>query len=303
MSIWAAVIDLKTLYCKGEFEIINERVEVQQYLQGKNLHRDIEYRICLLLAKWYYEQGYRTEPEIRAQLKSWAQNNNFYFEVPMKVIASRVIDDKMQLTGDTVVSVSASDIDIILDRFDTYYERVVALGVLCYAKVYADNKGEFKISQSALCHWLQLDKKTARKYMAMLETYGYVKKVGKVETKSWYDTMVVSNVGKYRILVPYKNLGEFEMSDNNIDDLYCKAILGYSLAEEIWYPVDGYNGWYQVSNQYRVKVCERIVGGRIFAERLIKPFKSKSGKLYVNLFGEDGKQKKVMVEKLLKQAS
>lgn len=221
----------------------------------------------------------------------------------MKVIASRVIDGEMKLTGDQEIYVSKSDIDEIVERFDTYYERIVALGILCFAKANADSAGEFKISQSAFTHWLNLDKKTSRKYMKMLEDYGYIEKVGKIETKSWYQTMVVSSVGKYRILVPFKNSGTYILSDNNIDDLYCQAFLGYSLDEEIWYPVPGYNGWYQVSNQGRVKVNEREVGGRYFSERIIKPFKSQSGKLYVNLFGEDGKQKKVMVQKLLKIAS
>ena len=126
--------------------MINERVEVRDYLQGKNLHRDIEYRICLLLAKWYYEQGNTTVPAIREKLKIWAKDNNFYFNVSMNTIANRVIDGQMKLQGDFPIYISRTDIDIIQKHFDSYYERIVALAVLCYSKAYAkDNK--FKISK------------------------------------------------------------------------------------------------------------------------------------------------------------
>ena len=117
--------------------MINERVEVRDYLQGKNLHRDIEYRICLLLAKWYYEQGNTTVPAIREKLKIWAKDNNFYFNVSMNTIASRVIDGQMKLQGDFPIYINDTDIGIIQRDFDSYYERIVALAVLCYAKAYA----------------------------------------------------------------------------------------------------------------------------------------------------------------------
>ena len=150
--------------------MINERVEVRDYLQGKNLHRDIEYRICLLLAKWYYEQGNTTVSAIREKLKIWAKENNFYFNVSMNTIASRGIDGQMKLQGDFPIYINDTDIGIIQRDFDSYYERIVALAVLCYAKAYAkDNK--FKISQIALEHWLNINHRTLSKYFKMLEEF------------------------------------------------------------------------------------------------------------------------------------
>lgn len=283
--------------------MINERAEVQQYLQGKNLHRDIEYRICLLLAKWFYEQGYKTEPEIRAQLKKWAIENNFYFDVSMKTVASRVIDEDMKLLGNDIVYINKSDIELIDNLFDTYYEKITALGILCYAKLYADDNGEFKLSKAAFNNWIKLNRKTTQKYIDELVKYKYIEKIEPIKTRSWYQTVVTSTVGKFRILVPFENNGEFELVDNNIEDLYSKCFMNCNLDEEIWFDIPGYNDWYQVSNLERVKVKERSFDGRVFSERILKPFKSKSGKLYVNLFGEDGKQKKIMVQKLIEMST
>lgn len=283
--------------------MINERAEVQQYLQGKNLHRDIEYRICLLLAKWFYEQGYKTEPEIRAQLKKWATENNFYFEVAMNPIATRVIENDMRLLGDMNIYINKKDINTIDDLFDSYYEKITALGVLCYAKAYADENGKFKLSQRSFSHWIGINKKTVAKYLKTLEKLRYIEKVESGDIKSWYQTTVVVQLNTYKIIVPYENCGEFELKDNNIELLYSESFSGVNVSAEQWYPIPGYFGYYQVSSEQRVKVCKRIVNGREFPEKILNPFKSKSGKSYVNLLGEDGKQKKISIEKLLEISS
>ena len=290
---------MKTLYCKGEFEIINERVEVQQYLQGKNLHRDIEYRICLLLAKWYYEQGYTTVEGIREQLKNWAKENRFYFEVAMNPVAARVIDDKMKLQGDYTVYISDNDINEIKERFDNYYERLVALGVLAYAKVYADKNGEFKLSHSGVSRWLGINLQTVTKYIDMLERLKYIKKVKTGTTKSWYQKTVAVQLNRYRILVPYENTGTHALANNNIAAAYDEIFDGCNYDAEEWYPIPGFNDWYEVSNMNRVKAKEREIGLRLYPEKIIRPFKSKSGKLYANLTDESGKQRKLSIEKLL----
>lgn len=283
--------------------MINERAEVQQYLQGKNLHRDIEYRICLLLAKWFYEQGYKTEPEIREQLKKWAKENNFYFEVAMNPIATRVIEKDMKFLGGEDIYINTLDIELIKNNFDSYYEQITALGVLCYAKAYADEKGEFKLSQRSFSHWVGINKKTVTKYLKLLEKFKYIEKVESGAIKSWYQTTVIVQLNTYKILVPHENCGEYELKDNDIELLYSELFTDINLENEQWYDVPGYFGYYQVSSEQRVRVCRRVVNGREFPEKILNQFKSKSGKAYVNLLGEDGKQKKISVEKLLEMAS
>ena len=279
--------------------MINERVEVRDYLQGKNLHRDIEYRICLLLAKWYYEQGNTTVSAIREKLKIWAKENNFYFNVSMNTIASRVIDRQMKLQGDFPIYINDTDIGIIQRDFDSYYERIVALAVLCYAKAYAkDNK--FKISQIALEHWLNINHRTLSKYFKMLEEFDYIGKVQGGDIHSWYNKYVVAESYTYEILVPCENTGKHQLVDNNIFDLYDVIFNGVDLHNEEWYPIEGYNDWYEISSAGRVRAKEREIDGRLFPAKILLQQNMKTAKSkYVYLFDEQTKkQKLVSVNKL-----
>lgn len=279
--------------------MINERVEVRDYLQGKNLHRDIEYRICLLLAKWYYEQGNTTVSAIREKLKIWAKENNFYFNVSMNTIASRVIDGQMKLEGNFPIYINDTDIGIIQRDFDSYYERIVALAVLCYAKAYAkDNK--FKISQIALEHWLNINHRTLSKYFKMLEEFDYIGKVQGGDIHSWYNKYVVAESYTYEILVPCENTGKYQLVDNNIFDLYDVIFNGVDLHNEEWYPIEGYNDWYEISSAGRVRAKEREIDGRLFPAKILLQQNMKTAKSkYVYLFDEQTKkQKLVSVNKL-----
>lgn len=280
--------------------MINERVEVRDYLQGKNLHRDIEYRICLLLAKWYYEQGNTTVSAIREKLKIWAKENNFYFNVSMNTIASRVINGQMKLQGDFPIYINDTDIGIIQRDFDSYYERIVALAVLCYAKAYAkDNK--FKISQIALEHWLNINHRTLSKYFKMLEEFDYIGKVQGGDIHSWYNKYVVAESYTYEILVPCENTGKYQLVDNNIFDLYDVIFNGVDLHNEEWYPIEGYNDWYEISSAGRVRAKEREIDGRLFPAKILLQQNMKTAKSkYVYLFDEHTKKQKLVAVNKLK---
>lgn len=268
------------------------------YLKGENLSRDIEYRICLLLAKWFYEQGDTTILEIRNHLKEWAIENNFYFTVAMNPVASRVINDNMKLLGDTPVYISDEDIDRIIERFDTYYERMVALAVLCYGKAYADASGKFKISKRMLGQWLKFNPKTVKKYMDNLVGLGFIQLYEEGGLSSWYNKTVVSQLNTYELLVPFDNTGNYKLVDNDIVGLYHRAFSKHEDVQEIWTSIPGYHNWYALSSSGKVEVKEREINGRIFPAKILRPFRSSSGKIYYNLSDEDGKQKKVSLERL-----
>lgn len=268
------------------------------YLRGENLSRDVEYRICLLLAKWFYEQGDTTVLEIRNHLKEWAIENNFYFNVAMNPVASRVIEGDMKLSGEDPIFVSDEDIDEITSRFDTYYERMVALAVLCYGKAYADSSGKFKISKRMLGQWLKFNPKTIKKYMDTLIALGFIRLYEEGGLSSWYNKTVVSQLNTYELLVSFENVGKYQLSDNNIADLYHRAFSGHEDVSEIWTSIPGYHGWYTLSSSGKVEVAEREINGRIFPAKILRPFRSSSGKIYYNLLDDDDIQKKISLEKL-----
>ena len=78
------------------------------------------------------------------------------------------------------------------------------------------------------------------------------------------------------------------------------------MIKEIWKPIEGYNGLYQVSNMGRVKSLERNVvkgkGGLYkIEEKILKGSKDKDGYLCVNL-SKDGKVKTHKIHRLVAQA-
>ena len=209
-----------------------------------------------------------------------------------------MIDGDMKLLGDDPVYVNEKDISEITSRFDTYYERMVALAVLCYGKAYADPSGKFKISKRMLGQWLNFNQKTIKKYMDSLINLGFMRLYEEGGLSSWYNKTVVSQLNIYELLIPVTNTGEHKLVDNNIADLYSRIFSEHEGEPEVWTSIPGYRGWYTLSSSGRVEVGEREMNGRIFPAKILRPFRSSSGKIYYNLYDENGRQKKVSLDKL-----
>ena len=78
------------------------------------------------------------------------------------------------------------------------------------------------------------------------------------------------------------------------------------MIEEVWRDITGYEGYYQVSSEGRVKSLERTFidkSGRKWTvkERILKPAPTKYGYLQLNLYA-GGKQKALTVHRLVCQA-
>jgi hypothetical protein len=130
------------------------------------------------------------------------------------------------LKDNIVVKVSEDDINRIVWLFDSKRARMVALAMLCYAKVYANAGGEFNISTAALAEWTGVSRSMLlKKYIPELETLGYIKKVESDSvTYNWhkgkqYETHRYTT-SKFRILVPLYNDGTYQLINNDIHKLY-----------------------------------------------------------------------------------
>ena len=78
------------------------------------------------------------------------------------------------------------------------------------------------------------------------------------------------------------------------------------MTNELWLPVFGYEGLYEVSDYGRVKSLARVVpharwGEQRIFERLLKPGRDKDGYLQVGLYKE-GQKKKCQVHRLVLEA-
>lgn len=77
---------------------------------------------------------------------------------------------------------------------------------------------------------------------------------------------------------------------------YSKA---FALPNEVWNPVVGYEGLYEVSSMGKVKSVERVLSdGRLWEERILKPEKNKGGYLIVHL-SKNGKRKVYTIHRLV----
>lgn len=76
---------------------------------------------------------------------------------------------------------------------------------------------------------------------------------------------------------------------------------------EVWRPVVGYEGRYEVSNLGRVKSLESVVSGRLrniyhSPDRILKPIKHRCGYLFVHLVSESKAKNKRLIHRLVAEA-
>ena len=198
--------------------MINEVVEVKEYLEGKNINKKNIYRMCYLLSKWYKENG-MTHEEIRNSIFKWANSYGIYITHNLNNIIYLALEDKLRLKDNIQIKINNGDIEEIKRRFDTKNTRLVALSLLCYAKAHADRDKLFSISLKALSCWIGITAQNlSTRYIKELYDFGYLD-INRTTFKYDYKT-VKQNI--YKLKVDIHNNGNYLLVDNNIMDLYSK---------------------------------------------------------------------------------
>lgn len=200
--------------------MINEFQEVEAYLRGDNiLKHECTFRMCFLLAKYYYLQG--MEPiNIRQNIFDWANSYGIYIKHNVNDIIRMVAEDAAPLHSEDVY-VSMADIAEIVRRFDTKNTRMCALGMLLYAKAYADEEGKFTFNQADFAKWVGIQQPHVSEYFEELEMFDYIEKIyaSGDQTFAWNGRIIGKKI-KYKLKVPYENEGDYKICDNNLQNLY-----------------------------------------------------------------------------------
>lgn len=198
--------------------MINEQLEVQEYIDGKNINKRCIYRICYLLAKYYHGLEY-DHLQIRDSIFNWAKQNNIYIEFNLNNLINAAISDKTELRGDVPVHVSNEDIDEIRRRFDTKNTRLLALALLCYGKACAV-RGECSISLLAMANWLNLDYANMRnRHFKELVDFGYITKM---DTRRKWKKSKRNQMTRIKFNVSLKNNDGTKLIDNNVVSIFYK---------------------------------------------------------------------------------
>ena len=201
--------------------MINEVLEVNDYLHGKNIDPKCLFRICYLLAKWFHQQG-KSPMEIRQSIFGWGAQYGQYIRYNLNNLIAQAINDPKPLKENVCVCISDDDTDEILRRFDSYNSRLLSLGLLCFAKANANAEREFSVSLSALSSWLKLNRSTVvSRYLPQLIDYDYVRRITDKTAFSWDDKGKFKTVS-LQLLVPLRNGGALQLEGNNIIELYWK---------------------------------------------------------------------------------
>ena len=204
--------------------MINEQYEVSQYLAGNNINKKCLHRICFLLAKYYNEQGLN-HLEIRNEIFAWGREYNTYFPFSVNSVIYQALEDKHKLRGKTDVYINNEDIQQILSRFDSKNCKLLALAILCYAKVAANSDGEVAISTVAFSSWLKMQQShISGRYIPELIDFDFMEKLGDEETYFMWDKKTLSKNRRYKLKVPLVNEGTYVLADNDI----------FQLAQEVF---------------------------------------------------------------------
>lgn len=200
--------------------MINEILEAKDYIAGKNLNKYNLYRTVYLMAKYHIMQGVPI-PDIRQKIFDWGRENNIWIKYSVNDITIRAAEDKSPLLCPESVNVSSDDVARIVRLFDTPRVQCCALALLCYAKVYANKNGEFPLSSIPFSNWVGIDRSYfQRKVAKELDMFGYVKVINVPQKKPRWDKGEHLSTNRYKMLVPYDNVGEYKLNGNDIQGLF-----------------------------------------------------------------------------------
>jgi len=197
--------------------LLNEKNEVMAILKGKRIDKKRTYRSCYLLAKYYKSLGYNMV-DTRKVIFEWANKYKITITDDLNSIIQRAFRDKKELVNNVEIRISDEDIKEIISRFDRYNTRLLAFGILCYAKLYADESGLFYMSQVGLSNWLGISQSAlSDRYLKELIDFCYIEKVSKKDVRLIrYRNKHASKILVYRIKVKHENTGNHIVRDEDI---------------------------------------------------------------------------------------
>lgn len=205
--------------------MLDEVYEVKEYLSGKKVSERGRYRAAYLIARWFTQEGCDFK-DTRSHVYDWAKQSGNFIKYNVNDIVTAARQCKDRLKDNPKLCVSEDDINRIVELFDASKTRLLALAILCYAKIYANSNGEFSVSVSALSNWIGISQSSlVKRYIPELEQLGYLSKLGLEKSARTWHRGKEHETQKYRttrmkINVPLHNAGEHRLVHNDIQQLY-----------------------------------------------------------------------------------
>lgn len=211
---WVSIIGRKNT------TMINEKIEVENYLAGENIYKnECTFRMCYLMAKYYRDQGL-SPVEIRKKIFAWGHEYGVYITHNVNDMIRMAITKNEPLCVANVY-INNDDIKEISDRFSKKNTKMCALAFLLLAKVHSDKDGMLTFNQTDFSKWVGILQPNVSNIFDELEFFDYIEriKMGDNNTFIWNGKVIGKNV-KYKLKVPCVNSGEYILKDNKIRELY-----------------------------------------------------------------------------------
>ena len=200
--------------------MIDEVAEVKRYMDGKGLDDSNNYyRACYMIAKYFKKLG-TSKGDTLQKIAAWVRQYSLAPSFSLANCISAAYSNDRPLRCGTTVRISQEDADNIRLYASNKADRRVALALLCCAKGFAEEDGSFVASTCALASWLGMDRgNLSGRPLKNLESYGFIERLPNTELRGW-EKNYYRNSCRFRLLVPYKPEGKWELKYNDIRTLY-----------------------------------------------------------------------------------
>ena len=201
--------------------MIDEVAEVKEYMDGNNLdNKENYYRAVYMMSKFYRDMGFDREQTFY-KIAEWVRKYNL--TLPFVLINAVVAGYNNEKKLECGANIRISERDIFLISLYALHstDKMVALAMLCCAKAFADNKGVFTASVSAMSNWIGLDRSNMlNRQIKRLSHSGYLKHMSSSTSMRGWKMNYSRNSSRFKILVDYDCDGEHKLVNNDIKRLY-----------------------------------------------------------------------------------
>lgn len=198
---------------------------VETYLSGDKIPVRALDDCIYQIAKYTKDSG-MNEIETKKLILEWMEKNNLYFNDINNNI-DNAFKTKSKLKSNFKIFINSEDIDKINFAADFKTGKKVALFLLIYAKIHANQNGEFKIRISTMSEWIGIAKSNLyNRYISSLIRYGFISQVEQKSYSKYLNQKRDEKRSYFKINHPLKNEGEFFIEKNEdfeklFNEIFC----------------------------------------------------------------------------------
>lgn len=198
---------------------------VETYLSGNKIPVRALDDCIYQIAKYTKDSG-MNEIDTKKLILDWMSRNNLYFNDINNNI-DNAFKTKSKLKSDFKIFINEDDIERINFAADFKTGKKVALFLLIYAKIHANQNGEFKIRVSTMSEWIGIAKSNLyNRYISSLIRYGFISQVEQKSYSKYLNQKRDEKRSYFKINHILKNEGKFFIEKNEdfeklFEEIFC----------------------------------------------------------------------------------